>query len=437
MSTRGCGIDQRTLSQRIATRKMRFSKLTLGSCFRQVSFTIILLLLTLVLLIYLKRRLDSQTEANICTVSQNTLKLQLSDHGHNKNGFVGNDKCCNAVNGVSLEHICGNINHSEESSQTLENVNSPDCPQYGPPQCTCANYFYCKLVVVSSMSSNHFSEATDMILSVQRKMPNTRIIMYSLGLTNNEMSLLKSYCNVELRVFDFSKYPNLQRNLRTFTWKPLVVQEVSQEYEVVLYFDSSIRLTNPIHNKILGHLRSSPAFIAGPWFGKRCYKSDKPIVSFTHDETLKYLFPHKSQDIVALRKELSVWGHLQAGCWLMWLNHNMKEKLLKNWVDCALHEGCMAPRQANIDGCLANLIFSDYASGGKYTGCHRYDQSALNLILYREFGISSLKSICHDYVLDLMRIQKESNADLFFHIFLAVVFLLVSVIIFLNWYFTC
>ena len=337
----------------------RSSKLTLRSRFtmRQISFTIILSLLALVLLIYLKRKVDSQAIANICTAGQNN--LNLNGHGHNKNGFIGDDtKCCSTVNGVRLGHICGNINHTEESSHILKNVNSSDLQKYEHPGCTCADYFYCKVVVVSSMSSNHFSEAMGMIISVQKHMPNTRIIIYSLGLTEKEMSLLRLYCNVELRVFDFNKYPNLQHNLRTFTWKPLVVQEISQEYEVVIYFDSSIRLTGPIHEKLLGHLRSSlPAFIAGPWFGNKCYKSDKPIVSFTHDQTLKYLFPQKSRDIVALRKELSTWGHLQAGCWLMWLNSNMREKVLKNWVDCALHEKCMAPRQANIDGCLANLIF--------------------------------------------------------------------------------
>ena len=399
----------------------------MGSRFRQVSVGIILSLLILTLLIHLKRRLDSQTVANICN-KPDTSNLS----GHNGNGFMGNDKCCNAINGISLELICG-INQSDESSLVNYSVKS-ELPKL-VPGCTCADYFYCKLVIVSSISSNHFSEATDMILSVQRYMPNTRLIVYSLGLNDEETSLLKSYCNVELRVFEFNKYPRLQFNLRTFTWKPLVVQEVSQEYEVVLYFDSSVRLTNTIDEKVLNHLIStSPAFIAGPWWGNRCYKSNAPIVSFTHDETLKYLFPVKSQDIVSLRKELSVWGHLQAGCWLMWLNSNIKKKVLKNWVDCALREECMAPKQANIDGCTANLMFSGYvASDGKYIGCHRYDQSVLNLILYREFGTGSLNSICNDFVLSLMLIQRQTDDDIFFHILLAIVFLIVSVIVFVNW----
>ena len=154
-------------------------------------------------------------------------------------------------------------------------------------------YFYCKLVVVSSVSSNHLSEATEMIVSVQRYMPSTRLIMYSLGLTSGEMELLRSYCNVELQIFDFDKYPTLaysKNHLRTFGWKPVVVKEVSEQYEVMMYFDSSVRLNGPISEKVLKYLWSSPAFIAGPWIGNGCYKSNKPIVSFTHDATLQYLF---------------------------------------------------------------------------------------------------------------------------------------------------
>ena len=392
---------------------------------KQVSAIVVAVLLVLVLLVYLKRRSDSQSIARLS--SGPPLSTDLSNP--HQNGFIPGEtanKCCEAVNGKTLEEMC----------KYDSRKNSPPPESQDPSGCSCMDYFYCKLVVVSSISSNHMTEATEMIVSVQKHMPNTRLIMYSLGLTNGEMALLRSYCNVEVRMFDFDKYPSLsysKHHLRTFGWKPMVVKEVSEQYEVIMYFDSSVRLNGPITDKVLKYLWSSPAFIAGPWTGNGCYNSDKPIVSFTHDTTLSYLFPNKSKDIPALRNELRVWGHIQAGCWLMWLNRDMRKKFLNNWVDCALHEECMAPKLANVDGCTANLVFSNYAPHGKYVGCHRYDQSALNLILYREFGATSSQNICHSFVFRLLAVQRQSN--LLFTIFVVIVSIGIIMIFLFNWYF--
>ena len=396
----------------------------MGTRLKQSSIVVVGLLVLLTPAFYLawSKSLFQRTP-NVCRHNRLSISPNSS---HNINGFVERNKCCDAIDGKKLEQVCSYDNSEPKQSPSV-------------PGCNCMDYFYCKLVVVSSISSNHLSEATEMIVSVQRYMPSTRLIMYSLGLTSGEMELLRSYCNVELRIFDFDKYPTLaysKNHLRTFGWKPVVVKEVSEQYEVVMYFDSSVRLNGPIDARVFKYFQSSPAFFAGPWWGNQCVRSNRPIVSFTHDTTLKYLFPKKSQDLTSLRKELAVWGHLQAGCWIMWLNSDMKERLLDNWVDCALHEQCMAPKEADIDGCviLAKMIFTDYVSEGKYTGCHRYDQSALNLLLFREFGPEAAVNICHEFVFKLLVVQRQSN--LLFYIFLGVILSLVLIIIFVNWYFS-
>ena len=314
-----------------------------------------------------------------------------------------NARCCAEINGKSLEQIqC----HFANKSTIVSNLD--------PPECTCEDYFYCKLVVVSSVSSNHFNEIKDMVASVQTHMPNTTLIVYSLGLTDTEAQVLRSYCNLELRIFDFNKYPSLKysrRNLQHYGWKPLVVHEVSVEHEVIMYFDCSIRLVSPImsNGSLLTYFSSSwPAFIVGSEYGKGCNRSespDKPIASFTHDGMLKYLFPNRSLDLPALRQELAVWGHIESGCWLMWFTSEVREKILGNWVDCAFHEECMAPPNTSVWGCKGQFLH-DYSSSGEYIGCHRYDQSALNLILYREFGIDSMDSICHSSVLEFFAVER-------------------------------
>ena len=53
------------------------------------------------------------------------------------------------------------------------------------------------------------------------------------------------------------------------------------------------------------------------------------------------------------------------------------------WVDCAEHVECISPKGAKRGPCNWKLK-PDYL----YVGCHRYDQSALNVLLMREFGPS-------------------------------------------------
>ena len=72
-------------------------------------------------------------------------------------------------------------------------------------------------------------------------------------------------------------------------------------------------------------------------------------------------------------------GSFQGGVWLMWANDMMKND---PWVDCALHKECIAPSGSNLLTCRGEA-----PKDGHYIGCHRYDQSALNLVLAREFGL--------------------------------------------------
>ena len=66
----------------------------------------------------------------------------------------------------------------------------------------------------------------------------------------------------------------------------------------------------------------------------------------------------------------------------MWANSEMKQKLIAPWAECAYNQDCIAPFGSELYGCHNAEPFD-----GHYVGCHRYDQSALNLILAREFGL--------------------------------------------------
>ena len=227
---------------------------------------------------------------------------------------------------------------------------------------------YKRLIFVTAFSHNHFAEARDMIASTQRCFPEKRIIVYDLGLAPIQKKEVKNYCNVELRTFPFNKYPPHVKNLFKYAWKPIIVKEVSLEYDVIMYGDASLRIQSCNMTSALAYLFKFPYLNAKP--------VDYRAIQYTHDGMIQYLRYPASRGAIA---ELIT---LQGGCWLMWVNEVTQKKLIDPWVDCALHQECIAPDGATLWPCYFTSIHD-----GHYVGCHRFDQSALNLIVAREFGL--------------------------------------------------
>ena len=77
------------------------------------------------------------------------------------------------------------------------------------------------LVVVTGISDNHFEEAMDMIGSVHHFLPDTKIIVYDLGLSKSHLQALHCIENIEVRHYNFPKYPDFGKTygLGGYTWK--------------------------------------------------------------------------------------------------------------------------------------------------------------------------------------------------------------------------
>ena len=218
-----------------------------------------------------------------------------------------------------------------------------------------------------------------MVASVQKFLPNTKLIVYNIGLTNDERKTVSTYCNVELRRFPFELYPPHVKELLTYAWKPIMHRDVAEEYEVILYGDASMRLKGNFKDTMLPLLQTFP-YVAGPLHSI-------PIISMIHEGMLDYLK-------VSRQEVADVLIHtIQGGIHTTWATQQIKEKLIKYWVDCALHPACIAPPGAGLSGCNFIKLLTN---PGEYIGCHRFDQSALNVILYREFGAEVWRSVQHD-----------------------------------------
>ena len=276
--------------------------------------------------------------------------------------------CCGLIKGRDLEEICG----VQKIHPLITDVN-----------CTCADYLYCRLAVVTAISSNHFNEAQDLIRSVQINVPKTKIYVYDLGLTESQRRTLSDYCFVKVRTFPFNKYPPHIRNLdNSDAWKPIVINDVAEEYDVILYGDASLRINKPLKNNVIPYLIDFP-FVAAP-------VAAHSVIAVTPPEMYNYLGLNltRMQALKAMPREF------QSTMMCVWVNRLMREKFLNYWVDCALHQQCMAPKGYKRHLCsMKGKRFMKAANyGGEFAGCMR-SQSVVNIILYREFGSEIWKKI--------------------------------------------
>ena len=110
---------------------------------------------------------------------------------------------------------------------------------------------------------------------------------------------------------------------------------------------------------------------------------------------LKYL------NITKSRNELASHLSFERGIFLIWANTLLKQHFLRYWVDCAIHPECISPQGAGLYGC-------DFSkeNDGTFIGCHRFDQSALNMILIREFGLGISKIVYHEEVKKVLTVER-------------------------------
>ena len=147
----------------------------------------------------------------------------------------------------------------------------------------------CKLVAVTALSSNHFAESQDYFGCVHAKLPNTKIIVYDLGLTAEQVKTIQGYCNVrEVRPFQFDHYPKHTRDLRTYAWKIFIVNEMSKEFELFFYCDSSCRIKDVFFDSlpnVINNFPLLPGLVLSP----------RNAIRYAHDGMLKYHVPKRTK----------------------------------------------------------------------------------------------------------------------------------------------
>ncbi|XP_014669642.1 PREDICTED: uncharacterized protein LOC106810720 [Priapulus caudatus] len=220
-------------------------------------------------------------------------------------------------------------------------------------------------VFVTAYDRSHFTEGKGIVKMFHERLAplNYTLAFYDMGLTDDQAALMKKHCRCLYRRFHYENYPDHVRELHNYAFKPAVIQEALQEFGYVFWMDASWRFkwgtTKATVDALFRHT------IEGS--GIAVWRNRWKMACFVHPAMYDF-FRAKADDFVGLRSPAG-------GSVLVHNNRWTYNAVFLPWLVCALHRDCISPPGAKLGGCnLKNENTANYC-------CHRYDQSALGIVL--------------------------------------------------------
>lgn len=227
-------------------------------------------------------------------------------------------------------------------------------------------------VFATAVNTDFYAQSHGLLQSLHKRfLTNPRynkevlIIVYDLGMTKRQLKMMTNHCRCQVRRFAFDNFPSHVRELKTYAFKPIIVQELLMEYGFVWWMDSSIRLTtNDIDSAITYAKQNSMLYTVTT--------SDRVKLSLTK-QTDKRTFKFLGEDRCKFRPFGETWATT-----VMFHYDRLSRAVVQAWATCALNRDCIAP-----PGSLEKLAcHMEQTFDGR---CHRFDQSVLSIITRRLF----------------------------------------------------
>ncbi|KAL4221033.1 hypothetical protein ACF0H5_019295 [Mactra antiquata] len=225
-------------------------------------------------------------------------------------------------------------------------------------------------VIVTAVSSADFWHVQSLIRQWNEEIKPTfktaTFIIFDIGLYNKELELIKEYCKCEVRTFTVSAYPQHVADISTFAYRPIIIQTMIEEFGSVIWMNPNMLFTQASDLNQLKFRGKRDFFIWQP-------REFIGTIAYTSPKMFEYLKESRCCMVDAGLTDISTMVFYRSN--ITW------SAIMKPWLLCALNKDCISPPKARYSGCFE-------MRAPKTTGCHRYDQSALSIILERAFQIS-------------------------------------------------
>uniref|UniRef100_A0A915JGZ2 Uncharacterized protein n=1 Tax=Romanomermis culicivorax TaxID=13658 RepID=A0A915JGZ2_ROMCU len=255
-------------------------------------------------------------------------------------------------------------------------------------------------VFLTAFSNNHYGEATNLLKSISQVYPKQKVLtVYNLGLSEGNIAHMQTFFPSIIREvvnFNFTNYPAYVGDLTQYRWKSLIIAQELKKHrgQNLVWMDSSILLKKPL--PMSAHL----------------FKDKKPYSSWLlFDQTGHSIFAATNPlmyNFLPLPKfaykSLMIGANLQII--FSGINTPPNRFVAEWWVRCSLDPHCMAPHGSHLRCDFQNPDgHSDRF--GRYGNCHRFDQSALNILLAWINGFNtSLYGEGHELFKDTFAVER-------------------------------
>ena len=203
-----------------------------------------------------------------------------------------------------------------------------------------------------------------------------KILVYDLGLKPCEVNHLSSLHNVEVITFPFKLYPEYVRHLQSYAWKIFGIHAILQKHEIVFWMDASVRLYRPVTDKVLYDLQ------AFPYRAEMLYGFYDGM--FSYDATYKWFGVTRAQ--MGKKSQVESGKQFLRNCPFLY------DKIYNELLKCAKDQSCLEPPGHAL--ICKNLPPEKHPNESTRPedvpnrNCFRYDQSALTIVLHKQFNFT-------------------------------------------------
>ena len=253
-----------------------------------------------------------------------------------------------------------NLPVSDEISQVLQEMSS-------------AVEGHHEIILLTATSSNHFQKNQALLKNLHDVVfpffPNIKLVFYDIGLTQEQKSQVERHCRCTVVSFPFYKLPRHISYLNCYAWKVMIIAAHYEQAEVVVWMDSSIRVLN--------------------------VTSFATMVQRTKHRGVSQRIPNKRVPNikVTLPQMFEMFGdspcahdkvpQIGAAFGMYHREDLIRHAVIRPWLGCAVNQFCICPVDpVKVIRCNSIMTASSASGIGK---CHRFDQSALTIILAKLF----------------------------------------------------